>query len=308
MGRIVSDIRDLIGDTPMLRLVKLGVPVGVELFAKLEFMNPGGSVKDRIGLALLEAAEQSGQLAPGGTVIEPTAGNTGIGLALAALGRGYQVIFTVPERFSQEKQELMRALGAQVVQTPTEAGMEGAIRRARELAAATPGAFVPQQFANPVNPRAHYESTGPEIWRDLEGRLDVFVAGIGSGGTFTGVARFLKHHSPGVRCVAVEPEGSVLGGGKPGPHKTEGIGMEKIHPIIDTSLMDAIYTVRDEDAFATVAELARREGVLAGSSAGAAVWAALREAERAQPGTRLCVVLPDSSERYLSKQIYQGGI
>lgn len=306
--RVARNIQGLIGETPILQLTRFDLPSGVELYAKLEYFNPGGSVKDRLGLALIRAAEAEGHLKPGGTIIEPTAGNTGIGIALAAIGTGYQVIFCVPERFSQEKQELMRALGAQVVNTPTELGIQGAISRARELAAAIPGAYVPQQFANPANPAAHYATTGPELWQQLEGRIDVFVAGAGSGGTFTGVTRYLKEQNPRVRAVIVEPEGSVLKGGTPAPHKTEGIGVEYIYPTVDLTLADRIYTVRDSDAFHLVKELARLEGALVGSSSGAALWAALEEAKTAPPGTRIVTIFPDSSERYLSKQIYQGGI
>lgn len=229
-------------------------------------------------------------------------------MALAAIGTGYRVIFCVPEKFSQEKQELMRALGAEVVNTPTEQGIVGAINKAKELAASIPGAFVPQQFANLANPEAHYKSTGPEIWQQLEGKVDIYIAGAGTGGTFTGAARYLKEQNPQLRAVIVEPIGSVLKGGEPGPHKTEGIGVEYIYPTLDMSLVDEIYTVTDEDAFDMVKELSRKEGVLAGSSSGAAFWAALQEARRAKPGTNIAVIFPDSSERYLSKQIYRGGI
>ncbi|MCG0239769.1 MAG: cysteine synthase A [Firmicutes bacterium] len=305
---VARSIQELVGNTPVLEITQFDLPPGVRIFAKLESFNPGGSVKDRIGLEMIAEAERIGQLRPGGTIIEPTAGNTGIGLALAAIGKGYRVIFCVPEKFSQEKQELMRALGAEVVNTPTEKGMQGAIEKAQELARQIPGAFVPQQFANPANPAAHYKTTGPEIWRQMEGRVHVFVAGAGSGGTFTGVARYLKEQNSAIRCCIVEPEGSVLRGGTPGPHRTEGIGVEAIYPTLDLSLADEIYTVRDDDAFAMVRELARREGVLAGSSSGAAFWAALQEAHRHPPGTRIVVIFPDSSERYLSKRIYQGGI
>lgn len=289
----------------MLEIRRFACPAGVRVFAKLEYFNPGGSVKDRIGAELIAAAERSGQLKPGGTIIEPTAGNTGIGLALAAVGRGYRVIFCVPEQFSQEKQELMRALGAKVVSTPPAQGILGAIERARELAAATPGSFVPQQFANPANPEAHYRSTGPEIFAQLQGKVDVLVAGAGTGGTFTGCARYLKEQNPALKACVVEPEGSVLRGGAPGPHRTEGIGVEQIYPTLDLSLADEIYTVSDDDAFAMVRELAAREGVLAGSSSGAALWAALQEAQKHPPGRVIAVIFPDSSERYLSKQIYR---
>jgi len=306
--RVVGSIQELIGGTPMLHLQRLGVPDGIRLFAKLEFYNPGGSVKDRLGIALIEAGLQSGQLRPGGTVIEPTAGNTGIGVALAAIGRGFHVIFCVPAKFSQEKQELMRALGAEVVTTPSEAGIVGAIKRAHELAAKIPGAWVPQQFAHPANPQAHYDTTGPEIWQQLQGKIDVFVAGAGTGGTFSGVTRYLKERNPKLRACIVEPEGSVLKGGTPGPHRTEGIGVEYIYPTLNLDLVDQIYTVSDDDAFAMVKELGRSEGVLAGSSSGAACYAAMAEAHLHPPGTIIAVIFPDSSERYLSKQIYQGGI
>lgn len=306
--RVVSTIQELIGQTPMLELRRLNRAGGARLFAKLEYFNPGGSVKDRLGLALIEEAEWSGELQPGGTIIEATAGNTGIGLALAAIGKGYRVIFCVPEKFSAEKKELMRALGAEIVSTPTADGMVGAAARAKELAAAIPGAYVPRQFENLANPQAHYRSTGPEIWQQLDGQVDAVVIGAGSGGTFTGVARYLKEQNPRVRCCIVEPTGSVLKGGQPGPHKTEGIGVEAIYPTLDMSLVDEIYTVTDEDAFETVKALAAQEGVLAGSSSGAACWAALQEVHRHPAGANVVVIFPDSSERYLSKQIYQGGI
>lgn len=305
---IPQRVQDLVGNTPMLELTRFPLPTGVRLFAKLEFFNPGGSVKDRLGLALIADAERRGALKPGGTIIEPTAGNTGIGLALAAVGSGYRVIFCVPAKFSQEKQELMRALGAQVVQTPTEEGMQGAIAKAHELAASLPDAYVPQQFANLANPEAHYQTTGPEIWQQMQGDLQVFVAGAGSGGTFTGVSRYLKEQNPQIRCAVVEPEGSVLRGGKPGPHKVEGIGAEYIYPTLDLSLADTIHTVSDPDAFAMVGELAKREGLLVGSSSGAAFVATHAIAQAAAPGTKIVVLFPDSSERYLSKRIYDGGV
>lgn len=306
--KVASNVKELIGNTPIVELTQFPLPEGVRLFAKLEYFNPGGSVKDRLGVELIRAAEASGQLKPGGTIIEPTAGNTGIGIALAAVGTGYRVIFCVPEKFSLEKQELMRALGAEVVNTPTSEGIKGAIQKAQELAASIPGAFVPQQFANPANPDAHYKTTGPEIWDQMDGKVDVFVAGAGSGGTFMGVSRYLKEQNPAIKTVIVEPEGSILNGGEPGPHKTEGIGMEFLPPFMDTSYFDAIHTILDVEAFDMVKELAKREGLLVGSSSGAAMAAALREAEAAHPGTNIVTIFPDGSERYLSKQIYQGGI
>jgi O-acetylserine dependent cystathionine beta-synthase len=218
------------------------------------------------------------------------------------------VIFCVPAKFSEEKQELMRALGAEVVNTPTELGIKGAIAKAQELAASIPGSFVPQQFANPANPDAHYKTTGPEIWSQMAGKVDVFVAGAGSGGTFMGAARYLKEQNPAVKTVIVEPEGSILNGGEPGPHKTEGIGMEFLPPFMDTSYFDAIHTIYDAEAFDLVKQLAAKEGLLVGSSSGAALAACLREAKEAKPGTNIVTIFPDGSERYLSKKIYQGGV
>jgi cystathionine beta-synthase (O-acetyl-L-serine) len=308
MNQVYEDVKQLIGWTPIVRIKRFDIPDGVNICAKLEFFNPGGSVKDRLGIALIRDAEEKGLLQPGGTIIEPTAGNTGIGLALAAVGTGYRVIFVVPEKFSEEKQELMRALGAEIVNTPTEKGMRGAIAKAKELAEKIPGSYVPQQFANPANPEAHYQTTGPEIWQQMDGEVDIFVAGAGSGGTFMGTARYLKEQNPQIKTVIVEPEGSILGGGQPGPHKTEGIGMEFLPDYMDPSYFDAIYTVSDRDAFDMVKKLAKQEGLLVGSSSGAAFFAALQEAKRAKPGTNIVVIFPDSSERYLSKKIYQGGI
>jgi O-acetylserine dependent cystathionine beta-synthase len=308
MRKKVEDIKQLIGDTPMLLLKRIDVPPNVELYAKLEFFNPGGSVKDRLGLALIREGERTGKLKPGGTIIEPTAGNTGIGLALAAVGTDYQVIFVVPEKFSEEKQELMRALGAKVINTPTDMGMKGAIEKALQLEKEIPGAWCPQQFNNPANPLAHYETTGPEIWEQLDGKVDIFVAGAGSSGTFMGAARYLKEKNPQMKAVIVEPEGSIIAGGEPGPHKTEGIGMEMFPPFFDRELIDEVYTVPDEEAFALVKELALKEGLFVGSSSGAACYAAIREAQKAPEGTRIAVIFPDSSERYLSKKIYQGGV
>lgn len=305
---VYRSVKELIGNTPIVEITQFELPQGVRLFAKLEYFNPGGSVKDRLGMELIRAAEESGELKPGGTIIEPTAGNTGIGVALAAVGTGYKVIFCVPEKFSEEKQELMRALGAEVINTPTELGIKGAIAKAKELAESIPGSFVPQQFANPANPDAHYKTTGPEVWKQMEGDVQVFVAGAGSGGTFMGAARYLKEQNPNVKTVIVEPEGSILNGGESGPHKTEGIGMEFLPPFMDTSYFDAIHTIMDVEAFDLVKQLAAKEGMLVGSSAGAAMAAALREAKEAAPGTNIVVLFADSSERYLSKKIYQGGI
>ncbi|MBE3591158.1 MAG: cysteine synthase family protein [Firmicutes bacterium] len=303
---MVEDVRELVGRTPLLRLRGLGLAPGTECYAKLEMFNPGGSVKDRIGVHMLERAEAAGLLRPGMTLIEPTAGNTGIGLALAARGRGYRVIFVVPRKFSVEKQLLMRALGAEIVHTPTEEGMVGAMRRARELAAEIGDAYIPQQFENSWNPEAHYLTTGPEIWEQMGGRIDLFVAGAGTGGTFTGCARYLKERNPRLKAVVVEPVGSVLGGGPPGPHRTEGIGVEEITPTLDMSLADEVETIPDDEAFAMVERLALEAGVLAGSSSGAALAAVVRQSHKwtGPRPLRVATIFPDSSERYLSQGIY----
>ncbi|MFC4182574.1 PLP-dependent cysteine synthase family protein [Saccharococcus thermophilus] len=306
--RVAKNVHELIGHTPVVEITQFSLPEGVRVFAKLEYFNPGGSIKDRLGQELLRDALETGKLKEGGTIIEPTAGNTGIGLALAAIGKNINVIFCVPEKFSIEKQQIMKALGATIIHTPTSEGMQGAIRKAQELAREIPNAYCPQQFANPANPRTYYKTLGPELWEDLDGQIDVFVAGAGSGGTFMGTATFLKEKNPKIKTVIVEPEGSILNGGEPGPHKTEGIGMEFLPDYMDRSYFDAIHTISDEDAFKRVKELAKKEGLLVGSSSGAAFHAALLEAEKAKPGTNIVVVFPDSSERYLSKNIYEGGI
>jgi len=300
--RVAENVLDLVGATPMLRLRQLEGG-GAEIWAKLEMLNPGGSVKDRIGAAMVEAAEADGRLRPGGTVVEATAGNTGIGLALAGVQRGHRVVLFVPEKYSVEKQHLMRALGAEVVVTPTEEGMAGAQRRARSFAAATPGAVWVDQFSNPANPGAHEETTGREILAQTGGRVDALVVGCGSGGTLTGIARCLRRQLPALLVVAVEPQGSVLGGGEPGPHAVEGIGMDEVHPIVDRALIDEVIAIDDPEAFATVRRLARACGVLAGSSAGANVAAAIRVAARLGLGRRVVTIVPDSCERYLSKDI-----
>jgi cystathionine beta-synthase (O-acetyl-L-serine) len=292
----------------MMELRNFPLPEGVRVFAKLEFYNPGGSIKDRLGKELLHDAIQNGKLTPGGTIIEPTAGNTGIGLALAAVNSGYKVVFCVPEKFSEEKQELMKALGADIVHTPTSEGMKGAIKKAQELVETISNSYSPQQFANEANPMTYYKSLGPEIWNQMDGNIDIFVAGAGTGGTFMGTAQFLKDQKANVKTVIVEPEGSILNGGESGPHKTEGIGMEFLPAYMKPSYFDSIHTVLDVDAFELVKELARVEGLLVGSSSGAAMCAVLKEAEKAEPGTNIVTVFPDSSERYLSKKIYQGGI
>lgn len=305
---VYKSVHDLIGNTPIVELTHFPLKNGVRLFAKLEFFNPGGSVKDRLGLELLRDAVENGKIMPGGTFIEPTAGNTGIGLALAAVNSGYKVKFCIPEKFSVEKQELMKALGAEIVHTPTEEGMKGAIAKAAELVEETPNSYSPQQFGNEANPNTYYRTLGPELWKQMDGHIHTFVAGAGTGGTFMGTARYLKEMKDTIKTVIVEPEGSILNGGESGPHKTEGIGMEFLPGYMDARYFNSIHTVTDEDAFTRVKELALLEGLLVGSSSGAALHAALVEAEKAEPGSHIVTIFPDSSERYLSKKIYQGGI
>ena len=306
--RVTDDITALVGQTPMLRLTRLVPSTSADVFAKLEYLNPGGSVKDRAAIGIIRHAERDGRLKKGGVIVEATAGNTGIGLALIGVNRGYKVALFVPERFSEEKVKIMRALGADVTRTPDEAGMTGAIRQAQELVAKTPGAFMAGQFENPANPEYHYETTAEEIFEQMEGGLDAVVLGTGTAGTFTGVARFMKEKLPRVLTVAVETQGSVLGGGPPGKHKVEGIGASFIPKNFDPSVCDEILMVTDKDAFDTVNRLAGAEGVLAGSSGGAAVFAALQVAQRLGAGKRVVTMIPDSAERYLSKRIFEGGI
>lgn len=268
----------------------------------------GGSIKDRLGYELIQEALQSGKLAEGGTIIEPTAGNTGIGLALASLNTGIKVIVCVPEKFSLEKQEIMKALGAEIIHTPTSLGMKGAIEKAKELQEQIPNSYIPGQFENEANPNTYYKTLGPEIWEQLNYQVDIFIAGAGTGGTFMGTARYLKEQNPGVKAVIVEPEGSILNGGESGPHKTEGIGMEFLPAYMDKSYFDQIYTVSDADAFHYVKLVAKKEGLLVGSSSGAALYAAIQEAKKAKSGSNIVVIFPDSSDRYISKKIFDGGI
>lgn len=306
--RVADDITDLVGGTPVLRLRRL-VPAGsADVFAKLEYLNPGGSVKDRAAIGIIRRAEQDGKLTPGGTIVEATAGNTGIGLALIGVNRGYKVRLFVPENFSQEKVTIMRALGAEVERTPDEEGMQGAIRRAKELVAGDRTAFMAGQFENLANPDYHYETTAVELFEQMDGRVDAVVLGCGTCGTFTGIARYMKEHVPGVLAFAVETQGSILAGGQPGPHKVEGIGVSFIPKTFDRSVCDEVLMVTDDDAFGTVKQLAAQEGVLAGSSGGAVVFAALEIARRLGAGKRIATIIPDSAERYLSKKIFEGGI
>ncbi|ENQ3104138.1 cystathionine beta-synthase (acetylserine-dependent) [Bacillus sp. 491mf] len=304
--KVYRSVHDLIGHTPLVEITRFLLPEGVRIFAKLEFFNPGGSVKDRLGRELIKDALAKGLVKPGGTVIEPTAGNTGIGLALAAIEHDLHVIVCVPEKFSIEKQELMKALGATIVHTPTSQGMTGAIVKAEELLKEIPNSYSPCQFANEANPRAYYKTLGPELWEALDGHIDIFVAGAGTGGTFMGTASYLKEQNQQIKTVIVEPEGSILNGGEAGSHETEGIGLEFIPPFLNPTYFDDIHTISDRDAFSLVKQLAQKEGLLVGSSSGAALHASLLEAEKAKPGTNIVTIFPDSSERYLSKNIYKG--
>ena len=306
--RVADDITQLVGQTPLLQLKKI-VPSGsADVFAKLEYLNPGGSVKDRAAVGIIERAEKDGKLRPGSTIIEATAGNTGIGLALIGINRGYKVRLFVPEKFSEEKVVIMAALGADVTRTPDAEGMQGAIRRASELAASDPTAFLAAQFDNPSNPDYHYQTTAKELFEQMDGRIDAVVVGSGTAGTFTGLARYIKERIPHALAIAVETEGSVLGGGQPGPHKVEGIGNTFIPKNFDPSVCDEVFMVTDADAFATVKQLAALEGVLGGSSSGANVFGSLAIARRLGPGKRVATLIPDSAERYLSKKIFEGGI
>ncbi len=304
--RVAENITDLVGETPMLHLRRI-VPAGAaDVFAKLEYLNPGGSVKDRAAVGMIKRAEEEGRLRPGATITEATAGNTGIGLALIGVNRGYHVCMFVPERFAAEKVMLMRALGAEVLRTPDTEGMEGAVRRAKEHAAKTHGFFA-NQFENQANPDYHYETTGRELFEQMQGRIDAVVIGAATAGTFSGVARFVKERLPKVLAVTVEPQGSVFGGGKAGEHKVEGIGLSWIPKTFDISLADEIMTVHDDQAFETVRELAKKEGVLAGGSGGANTFGAIQIAKRLGPGKRVVTVIPDSAERYLSQGVFEQG-
>jgi cysteine synthase A len=305
--RIADDITQLVGSTPMLRLGRIAPASVAGLYAKLEFLNPGGSIKDRAALGMILDAEARGLLHRGSTIIEATAGNTGVGLALIGVNRGYKVLLFVPEGFAEEKCILMRGFGAKVVRTPEEEGMAGAIRQAREAAANIAGSFVALQFQNQANPEFHHDTTAAEIWEQLEGRVDGFVAGVGTGGTFSGIARFLKERNAAVVNVAVETQGSILQGGPPGKHKVEGIGVSFIPETFHREFCDRIVAVSDEDAFAMVKRLAAEEGLLGGSSSGAIVHAAAQLASELGQGKRIALIIPDSAERYLSKRIFEGG-
>jgi len=307
-SRIAADITQLVGHTPMLRLTRIAPESVAGVFAKLEFLNPGGSIKDRAALGMILDAEARGLLRRGSTIVEATAGNTGVGLALIGVNRGYAVKLYVPEGFAEEKCILMRGFGAEVIRTPEAEGMAGAIRLADAAAAAIPGAFMAGQFTNQANPQFHHDTTAVEIWDQMEGLVDGFVAGVGTGGTFSGVAQFLKEHNPAVITVAVETEGSILQGGAPGKHRVEGIGVSFVPETFHRAVCDRVAMVTDDDAFAMVKRLAAEEGLVAGSSSGAAVHAALELARELGPGKRIATIIPDSAERYLSKKIFEGGI
>ena len=305
---VYQSITELVGRTPLLALGKYGAAnnLSATIIAKLEYFNPAGSVKDRIALAMIEDAESRGALKPGAVIIEPTSGNTGIGLAAVAAAKGYRAIFTMPETMSVERRQLLKAYGAEIVLTPGAAGMKGAIARAGELAREIPGGFIPGQFVNPANPKAHFEHTGPEIWADTEGRVDIFVAGVGTGGTVSGVGNYLKSRNPDIRVVAVEPASSpVLSAGKAGPHKIQGIGAGFVPDTLDTSVYDEVFPVENEAAFAAAKSLGRIEGFLVGISSGAALHAATEIAKRPEnAGNRIVVLLPDGGDRYLSTPLF----
>lgn len=306
--RIAQSVNELIGNTPLVRLNRVTEGAGATVVAKLEYFNPGHSVKDRIALAMIEAAEKAGKIGPDTVIVEPTSGNTGIGLAMVCAARGYKLVITMPETMSRERRMLLKAYGAELVLTPGPEGMGGAIAKARELVEQNPDThFMPQQFENPANPETHRNTTAEEVWRDTDGQVDIFVAGVGTGGTVTGVGEVLKARKPGVQVVAVEPDASpVLSGGAKGPHPIQGIGAGFVPPILNTAVYDEVVRVKNDDAFATARALASREGLLVGISSGAAVWAALELAKRPENvGKLIVVVVPSYGERYLSTPLFE---
>ncbi|MFB0847394.1 cysteine synthase A [Paenibacillus oleatilyticus] len=309
MARLVQSVTQLIGDTPLVKLNRVVPESSAEIYVKLEFQNPGASVKDRIAISMIEVAEQEGRIKPGDTIVEPTSGNTGIGLAMVAAAKGYKAILVMPETMSMERRNLLRAYGAQLELTPGAEGMKGAIKRAEEILAENPGYFMPQQFKNQANVKIHRETTGPEIVEAInahDGKLDAFIAGIGTGGTITGAGSLLKEHFPHIKIYAVEPTASpVLSGGKPGPHRIQGIGAGFVPDILDTGIYDGIITVENEEAFETSRRVAKEEGILGGISSGAAIFAALKIAKELGPGKRVIAVVPSNGERYLSTPLYQ---
>ena len=301
---LYNNVHELVGHTPLLRLNNMGVSPEVEIYAKLEMYNPSGSVKDRVGEYMIAAAEREGRLKKGGTIIDATAGNTGLGIAFAALGKGYRVIFTVPTKFSAEKQALLRALGAEVINTPREEGMLGAVRKADELRAQIPGSVSLEQIKNPNNPLSHYETTGKEIWEDINGRVTHLVAGAGSGGTYTGIVKYLKEQNSSVQGVLADPEGSTIGGGEHFDYNIEGIGNDFIPDTMDINLVDEVIKMNDDEAFRMVKELALKEGLIVGSSSGAAMAAALKLAKKLQKGV-IVAVFPDRGDRYFSTGLFE---
>lgn len=309
MGNIARDLTELVGRTPLLDASRFSRRRGLScrLLCKLEYLNPAGSVKDRVALWMLRGAEESGALKPGATIIEPTSGNTGIGLAAMGAALGYKVVLTMPETMSQERRDLLKAYGAQIILTPGDKGMAGAIGKAQELAASIPGSFIPGQFDNPRNPQAHYDTTGPELWEQCDGELDVFVAGIGTGGTLTGTGKFLREKRPSIQLVGVEPAGSpVLTQGKAGPHGLQGMGAGFVPQVLDTSLYDQVLPCTEEQAYAAAREFAKTEGILVGISSGAALWAACEAAALPEnQGKTIAVLLPDTGDRYLSTELFQ---
>jgi len=304
--KVADNVLELIGSTPMIKLNHIAVARSAHILAKLELANPGGSVKDRIALSMVEEAEKNGYLKRGKTIVEPTSGNTGIGLALVAAVKGYELILVMPDNMSLERRQLFQAYGAKIVLTQGSQGMLGAVRKAEELVRGNRDYFMPQQFNNPANPHTHYRTTGEEIWRQTRGKIDAFVAGVGTGGTLTGVGRLLKRKKPGIKIIAVEPEKcSVLSGGKPGPHKIQGIGAGFIPEVMDVDLLDGIVKVNEEDARRMAKRLAREEGLLVGISSGANVWASLQVAKKLGRGRTVVTVLADTGERYLSTDLFR---
>jgi cysteine synthase A len=306
--KIASDVTELVGNTPLVRIRRLTAGCVADVVAKLEFYNPAHSVKDRIGVAMIEAAEKAGKIKPDTIILEPTSGNTGIALAFVCAARGYKCALVMPDTFSRERRMLLRAYGAELILTPGSEGMSGAIRRAEELAASDPRYFIPQQFQNPANPEIHRKTTAEEIWRDTDGKADILVAGVGTGGTITGVGEVLKARKPSFKVVAVEPDGSpVLSGGQRGPHAIQGIGAGFVPEVLNTHIYDEVVRVKDEDAFSTARRMAREEGLLVGISSGAATWAALQVARRAEnAGKLIVVIIPSFGERYLSTPLFAG--